>query len=80
MPKKTEHDYAHKPTLFNLIACQRSSDNHIHMTGCLCHNIEAKHFWFDQPAVSRCVNSDMSAMDSIPVAEPDKSFQPLGRR
>ena len=62
MPEKTEHDYAHKPTLFNLIACQRSSDNHIHMTGCLCHNIEAKHFWFDQPAVSRCVNSDMSAI------------------
>ena len=56
MPKKTEHDYAHKPTLFNLIACQRSSDNHIHMTGCLCHNIEAKHFWFDQPALTAAVH------------------------
>lgn len=59
MPEKTGLDYAHKPTLFNLIACQRSPDNHIHMTGCLCHNVEAKYFWFDQPAVSSCTNADM---------------------
>lgn len=59
MPEKSGLDYAHKPTLFNLIACQRSPDNRIHMTGCLCHNVEAKYFWFDQPAVSSCTNTDM---------------------
>lgn len=53
-------DYSRKHTLFNLIACHRTTDDRINLSGCLCHDVTAKYFWFDQPAVSKCSIANMT--------------------